>query len=143
MYGKQKSNFMSTIVTRFGHRLGHFILCVLLLNFLSTAALSASTIGQNDDLQSDIQSYVICTPQGLKQISLDKNGNPVGDDTDRLEHCVYCLPFQKVALSSSDIDDPLPLANLIACKSHFWQSVSIGADTPLDAACPPRAPPYI
>ncbi len=143
MYGKQNLNFLSLIVSRLGHRLGQFVLFVLLMNFMSTAALSASSMGMKDDFQADTGSFVICTPQGLKRISLDENGNPVDDDKGRLEHCVYCLPFQKVALGSSNFEYNFAVANLISLKPRYRHSISVTPDVPLNTACPPRAPPYI
>lgn len=147
MYGKQTTEFLSLTARKFGRGIGQFMLSVLLLNFLSTAILSASSADMRnsgqDDLLSGIQSVIICTPQGLKRITLDENGNPVGDNEGKLEHCVYCLPFHKLAIGSFSSEVDFPVVDLASYKPRYAKRISSLTDMPLNMACPPRAPPKI
>ncbi|PCI34448.1 MAG: hypothetical protein COB54_01290 [Alphaproteobacteria bacterium] len=143
MYGKKAPALLSLILAHMGRRVGHFMLAVLLLNFLSTAALSATRTDMTDDFLSGEQSFVICTPQGLKRITLDENGTPVSDDEASLEHCVYCLPFQKVVMGTAFNETDFPVVDLLSYKLCYSYDVAILPDTPLKASCPPRAPPQI
>lgn len=120
MYGEQYSNSLSLTVSRPSHRLGQFVLFILLMNFMFTATLSANIMYMNDDFQAWADSFVSCTPQGLKRISLDENGNPVEDDRDRLEYGVCCLPFQKAALGPSNFGDD-------CCRQPYFLQAPIQA----------------
>ncbi|MBL4802273.1 MAG: DUF2946 family protein [Emcibacter sp.] len=141
MYGKQTTAYLSLIVARLGRGVGRFMLTVLLLNFLSTAALSAAAADRTDDLLSSEQSFVICTPQGLKRITLDENGNPTEDGEGNLEHCVYCLPFHKGVISAAFTVTDFPVVAPVSYKPLFAQYVSILPDAPLNTASRPRDPP--
>ena len=147
MYGKQKDIFLTSFATRFGRGVGRFVLFVMMLNFLSTAALSATGLNAQDTLNDDPfsggQSYVICTPQGLKRITLDENGTPINDDKGNLDHCVYCLPFHKGVMETASPEAGLPVVPLLSYTSAFPQDDLIIPADPLNDACPPRAPPAL
>ena len=141
MYGIKTTAFLSLITARLGRGVGQLVLAVLLLNFLSTAALSANSLRQEGDLLSGGQTVIICTPQGLKRISLDENGNPTQDNKGSLEHCIYCLPFHKVVASAAFPEIDFPVVGPVSYKRDFARYVPHIPDAPLNAACPPRAPP--
>ena len=142
MYGKKTTAFLSLIVAQAGRRIGHFMLGVLLLNFLSTAALSATAADRNADfLSASNQSYVICTPQGLKRITLDENGNPTQEDKGNLDHCVYCLPFHKGVIGTAFTAADFPVVDPVSYRLFHAHDVLLIPDAPLNAACLPRAPP--
>ncbi len=141
MYGKQTTEFMSLIAGRFGRGIGRFILFVLMVNFLSTAALSTANANSDDNFLPGEQSVVICTPQGLKRITLDKNGNPTKGNEGRLEHCIYCLPFHKVIANTASLVVESPVLNPVSYRLYFPQYISLSPEAPLNTACPPRAPP--
>ncbi|NOZ42115.1 MAG: DUF2946 domain-containing protein [Alphaproteobacteria bacterium] len=142
MYGKETS-LLSLIPPRLGRRIGWFMLCILVANFLSTAALSAKSA----DLQyaretgSGAQSYIICTPQGLKRITLDDEGNPVGNDKAGLKYCVYCIPFHKVNITTFSVDVVPPDIEFTLFKFYFTNNHLIIPRDILDKSRTPRAPP--
>lgn len=150
MYGKKATAYLSLIATRLGRGCAQFLLFVLLSNFLTTAALSAQSAdlqkAVTDDFQSagfaaGVQSYVICTPQGLKRITLDENGNPVGDSDRSWEHCVYCLPFHKLAGELISYVADFPVVDTTSYKLAYTPDVLIEPRSILDLSSPPRAPP--
>lgn len=145
MYGKKTTAFLSIIAHSLGRRVGQFMLSILLMNFLTTAALSATNADMqaaaNGDLLSGVQSFVICTPQGLKRITLDENGNPTQDDLAGSNHCVYCLPFHKVVVA--DYSPPIPFLEIgsVSYKPRFAQAIIPLPDDILNTSSAPRAPP--
>ena len=147
MTGKKSTAFLTLIAQRLGQRLGRFMLSVLLLNIFATAALSATSGGLQDDLENDflsgVQSYIICTPQGLKRIILDENGNPVNADESKSEHCIYCLPFHKIVIDNSSIDAGYVDVGMASSKHSGIYDVFHLPETPINITCPPRAPPQI
>jgi len=145
MHGKQSTAFLSIIARRLGRGAARFMLASLLLNIFATAALSAASPGLQDALENDFLtgSYIICTPQGLKRITLDENGNPVSGNEGKFEHCVYCLSFHKITIGSLSSEISYPVHDLIADKRLYSHDVSCHADAVLNMAWPPRAPPQI
>lgn len=144
MYGRKTIPYLTLIAARLGRRLGHFMLCVLLLNFLSTAALSATAADRTEDfLSASDQSFIICTPQGLKRITLDKNGNPTQDDEGNLDHCVYCLPFHKGIIGAAFRAVDSPVVDPVSYRLFPTHNLVLIPDAPLNMSCPPRAPPVI
>lgn len=145
MYGKKTAEYLIPFAARLGRGCGQFMLVVLFLNFLSTAALSAKAADMQNALEDDlllgIQSYVICTPQGLKRITLDEDGNPVGDSDSSLQHCVHCLPFHKLAGGLISLEANFPVVDLTSYKFPPVYDVFIEPLAALNATCPPRAPP--
>ncbi len=145
MYGKKTTAFLSIIAHSLGRRVGRFMLSVLLMNFLATAALSATNADMqasaNNDLLIGAQSFVICTPQGLKRITLDDNGNPTQDDTAGSNHCIYCLPFYKIALTDSSPTIIFLQTVNVSYKPRYIQAIISFKNVVLDTSCPPRAPP--
>jgi len=69
----------------------------LLFNIFNASFLPAvNAAGLSDDLLSEGQVIVICTPHGMKRVILDENGIPREDTENISEYCSNCLPFNKV-----------------------------------------------
>ncbi|MCF6216707.1 MAG: hypothetical protein L3J58_11110 [Emcibacter sp.] len=147
MTGKKSTAFLTFIAQRLGRKLGQFMLSVLLLNIFAAAALSATNTGLQDALENDflsgVQSYIICTPQGLKRITLDENGNPVNPDEGKTEHCIYCLPFHKMVLDNASVEISYVDVGPVSHKPLGIYDVFHLPETPINITCPPRAPPQI
>lgn len=150
MYGKQTFAFLTLTAHRLARKVGLFMLSVFVINILGTAALSASGMapGMNsqdsleNDLLSGTQRIIICTPQGLKSITLDENGNPSADDKASPVHCVFCLPFHKVVAENISFELSPPVIDLISRQPHYTDNISLCPRETLNASCPPRAPPF-
>jgi len=144
MYGKNAFPFLSVIAARAGRGIGRVLLSVLLANFLSTAALSATNAdmerARSDAAPAAAQSYIICTPQGLKRITLDKKGNPVEDKAGP-KYCIYCLPFHKVNISVFSVEIPFLDSEYTTHRVYFDHLHQIIFRLVLDKSRTPRAPP--
>ncbi len=83
------------------------VIATLLLNILSTAVLPGLSSGQANAGYPQAGSedvLVICTPNGLKLIQLDANGEPVPvEETAENDYCAFCLPFNKPLLSAPTV----------------------------------------
>ncbi len=147
MAGKKSTAFLTLIAQRLGRKMGRLMLSVLLLNIFSAAALSATNGGLQDALENDflsgIQSYIICTPQGLKRITLDENGNPVNPDEGKSEHCIYCLPFHKIVLNNTSVEISYVDVGPVSNKPTGIYDILYLPETPVNITCPPRAPPQV
>jgi len=147
MYRTQPPAFLTRTAHGLSRRVSQFMLFILLLNIFANAALSATSPSLQDVLENDFlsgtQSYIICTPQGLKRITLNEHGIPVsGNDESKSEHCIYCLPYHKLAIGYSAAEITPPVTDLIAAKPAYNDARYL-LDMPLNTACPPRAPPQI
>lgn len=141
MYGKNTTAFLSLFAAYFGRRISYSILFILLANFLATSVHATTPSNIDDTFQTSEQTFVICTPQGLKRITLDKNGNPVSDEKNSLEHCLYCLPFQKIVINDAFLGDSFPNGDLFNYSHYYGYDDSMVPCPTLNASCAPRAPP--
>lgn len=90
------------------------------------------------------EQIVICTPTGLRLITVDAQGKPVEkQDRTREGYCVFCLPLVHVAsgaLAPLDVVLPLPANRLALARPPQVEADRL----PLPAAqtfAQPRAPP--
>ncbi|WP_321389383.1 DUF2946 family protein [Emcibacter sp.] len=122
------------------------ILASLFFNILSTvaAARSWSSVHETlDELQSsDRIVYVLCTPNGVKKIAFDENGNPVEEDSSGTDNlCLFCLPFHKIdaaLLTSAEL-----VQLLIVSRDHTPVALQdqLLLPYPYSKKASPRAPP--
>lgn len=146
MYGQKQTAFLSLIFARLGQGIGQVMLAVLLLNVLATAALSAQSAADIAAAQDDpfalTQSVIICTPQGLKRITLDENGDPVENTDDGAGNCIHCLPCHKGALQATSYENGLsPVALLDSYRFSLDKGLPFPLASSCNRACRPRAPP--
>ncbi|PHZ84959.1 hypothetical protein [Paremcibacter congregatus] len=147
MYGLRTPAVLSLILARLGRGVGQFMLSVMLLNIFAATALSAQSAAQmaaaEDDLFASTLSVVICTPQGLRRITLDENGEPVDSNDDVSGNCVHCLPCHKGALQAISTENGLsPVVILASYRFSFDTGAALPPTSSRNRACPPRAPPY-
>ena len=102
-------------------------------------------------LASERYSIVICSPQGLKTITLDANGAPVGDqDRPAQDHAAkastHC-PFAAAVAKALPPPEPLLLrlpqhnAGVVAWRISGLELPPILAGPPAGARAPPSLPP--
>ncbi|MCF8473139.1 MAG: hypothetical protein K9G26_00470 [Emcibacter sp.] len=135
------------MTARLGQSVSRFILYILLFNIFSTAAFSATSGNMGgltaDNLQSSVQTFIICTPQGLKRISLDENGNPVGNEDGNLKPCVYCLSYHTMVVGIFFAPHYIvPFEDRSSKSLNILYSSTVPARQQEDCRTP-RAPPQI
>ena len=118
-------------------------LSALILNLIvgvsvPMAEAGALTAVSDTELTSTI---IICTPNGLRTIVLDANGNPLPDNKSDADLCAFCLPLNGGQCGTVNV----PLAVVVSAEpqvrilspEHVRQtrySISL-------TSRPPRAPP--
>ena len=94
--------------------------------------------------QDGIITLVICSPDGLRTISLDENGNPVEPAEAPEEHQRQHCPFASVG--SIDIPqlakEPVPI--VFTMRAALWSPQEcLGAERPVAGPVGSRAPPAL
>lgn len=129
---RSPSFFASALKLPFGERLLFaLLLSVGLLLPASTAALASLLPG--------VQSFIICTGNGMVEVRLDEDGNPVALEESSEHPCLASAPL-------SVIDAPMPFWLKLAAddKPRFAVVVHVGADqTRLAHILPKRGPPAV
>lgn len=118
---------------------------ILFFNVFSAAAIPGLYSTKSNAASSQVDNaevLIICTSNGLKQVRLDANGEPVPvDDDPKNNFCPFCLPFSKIFLSA-------PAAKFVSSPHafvRFRQPVSCEAEvivasftlSPLGSRAPP------
>ncbi|WP_417319131.1 DUF2946 family protein [Emcibacter sp.] len=85
------------------------ILLSMFFNIIGTVAAAESWSGIHQSLkQAEGIIYVLCTPNGVKKIAFDKDGNPVKQDDSSSDNlCLFCLPFHKIDTALLSPDAPV------------------------------------
>lgn len=122
-------------------------LVLLILNALSSALLApqaALTSGTRGD------QIVICTPSGLRVITLDEQGAPLDQQEKAREgFCPLCLPLNNAAVGALPALLgalwTLPMLQLVQYQGEFplWRHDHPAHDHPGRAPVRPRDPPFI
>ena len=94
--------------------------------------------------QDGVITLVICSPDGLRTISLDENGNPVEPGEAPEEHQRQHCPFASVG----SIDLPplakAPMPIVFTMRAALWSpQEGLGAERPVVGPVGSRAPPAL
>ena len=122
------------------------ILFTLFFNIVTTvsAAQSWSSMHKSLDQASDTNAivYVLCTPNGVKRIAFDENGNPIkSDDGSQDNLCLFCLPFHKADATLMSTLEPIQIAFNTGDRTPVALHDELLLPFSVSKQASPRAPP--
>ncbi|MFC7049275.1 hypothetical protein [Emcibacter nanhaiensis] len=122
------------------------ILFSLFFNIVTTVSAAQSwssvhkILEQNAD--TDAIVYVLCTPNGVKKIAFDENGNPIeSDDSSQDNLCLFCLPFHKVDAALLTTVEPLQTVFVPDGRTPVALNDELLLPFSVSKKSSPRAPP--
>jgi len=132
------TNGTRPILLPFLHKSG--ALCAILLSsFFLRAFLSAGWMPGVDAAGGS--AIVICTAQGMATVHLDEDGNPIEDQKNHGQPCVFAALASLTAPSSAAEADAVPLPAMSSARFEISRAIRAGPQLHLSDA-PARAPPH-
>ncbi|WP_138380592.1 DUF2946 family protein [Luteithermobacter gelatinilyticus] len=139
---RQKS-LLSGLMPRLNRAVSLMLFLSIFFNIVMTvSAARAAPLSQIDGSSTLATggTFYLCSPYGLKSVTLDENGNPVDHDIASTVFCVFCLPFNKTDLTPPAMAH-VPLAPAPVTAPSYPISDATPLPVALVAVPPARAPP--
>ena len=117
----------------------------LLLNLIVGGLLPSSVAGAatlNAGSGEFFTTVVICTPNGLRTISLDANGEPLPDQANYSEFCVFCLPLNDGHSYVPGVQITVLAPSLVRSRIALPLDINISPSIVFLESRPVRPPPF-
>ena len=119
-------------------------LAALMLNLIVGGLLPSSMAGAaipEAGRGEAFSTVVICTPNGLRTVKLNANGEPLPDQSSYYAFCVFCLPLNDGHSFVSSIQTTVLAPSLIRSREVIPLHISVTTSSVSLISRPTRAPP--